>query len=259
MKNKETAAILALVLGIFGVHRFYLGQVGLGILYCMLFWFFGLPAILGVIDAIVLFSMSKEEFDRKYNWRYMQSQQEGSIPQGSYYERETRRFRPRRERFREEQRIQVQKTQNTSAQETLKQNGIKKFKDYDFKGAIEDFSKALAINPKDVALHFNISCAYSLMEEVEKGYYHLSKAVEYGFNDYDKIKTHDALAYLRIQPQWDDFAASGYKLVQQINAPDMATQQSGDLLDQLKKLTEAREKGLLTEEEFASQTKKLLG
>ena len=38
----------------------------------------------------------------------------------------------------------------------FKTSGIKKYKDYDLEGAIEDFSRGLDINQNDVALHFNI-------------------------------------------------------------------------------------------------------
>jgi len=93
----------------------------------------------------------------------------------------------------------------------FKNSGIKKYKDYDLEGAIEDFSQGLSINPKDIALHFNIACAYSMTEVKDKAYYHLSKAVELGFKDFEKIKTKDDLAFVRIQPEFDEFEESGYK------------------------------------------------
>jgi TM2 domain-containing membrane protein YozV len=77
MKDKNVAGILALFLGWVGIHRFYLGQVGLGILYAVFFWF---PVfwLIALIDAIVLFSMDKDVFDVKYNketWDYRKRQQ----------------------------------------------------------------------------------------------------------------------------------------------------------------------------------------
>ena len=64
MKNKTTAALLALFLGWLGIHKFYLGRAGSGILYiCCL----GLFNILGIVDALNLFSMSQDQFDRLYN------------------------------------------------------------------------------------------------------------------------------------------------------------------------------------------------
>jgi len=140
-----------------------------------------------------------------------------------------------------------------------KKSGMEKYKEYDYNGAIEDFEKSLAVDDSDVATHFNIACAYSIMENKEKSFYHLSKAVELGFRDFEKIKTHDALAYLRIQDEFETFVQNNYKLKAGSSAQQEKITEHGDLLEQLNKLAELREKGLLTEEEFVLQKKKLLG
>lgn len=64
-KNKLTAALLALILGGFGAHKFYLGQSGLGVAYLLFFWTF-IPAIIALIEGLVLLSMSEEDFQKKY-------------------------------------------------------------------------------------------------------------------------------------------------------------------------------------------------
>ena len=66
MKSKTTAIILCFLLGGFGVHRFYLGQTGKGLLYLLFCWTF-IPAVIALIDFIVLLFMGKEEFNQKYN------------------------------------------------------------------------------------------------------------------------------------------------------------------------------------------------
>lgn len=66
MKDKSTAAILALFMGTIGVHKFYLGRIGAGIAY-LIFSFTFIPAILGVIDFFVLALMDQDEFNRRYN------------------------------------------------------------------------------------------------------------------------------------------------------------------------------------------------
>ncbi|MCH5307878.1 MAG: NINE protein [Prevotella sp.] len=66
MKSKTTATVLSFFLGGFGIHRFYLGQSGLGILYLLFFWTF-IPAFIALIDFIRLLLMSEEEFNQKYN------------------------------------------------------------------------------------------------------------------------------------------------------------------------------------------------
>nr|WP_257719828.1 TM2 domain-containing protein [Psychrobacter urativorans] len=60
-----TAALLAFFLGGFGAHKFYLGKVGMGILYLIFFWTF-IPAIIAFIEFIILLVMSDDEFNRKY-------------------------------------------------------------------------------------------------------------------------------------------------------------------------------------------------
>jgi TM2 domain-containing membrane protein YozV len=65
-RNRTSAAIFALFLGGLGVHKFYLGQPGLGIVYLLFFWTF-VPAIVGLIEAIVYLSMSDAAFSAKYN------------------------------------------------------------------------------------------------------------------------------------------------------------------------------------------------
>jgi TM2 domain-containing membrane protein YozV len=65
-KNKIVAGILALFLGGIGVHKAYLGKIGAFVL-CVLFCWTGIPAIVAFIEAIILFCMSDEAFDAKYN------------------------------------------------------------------------------------------------------------------------------------------------------------------------------------------------
>jgi TM2 domain-containing membrane protein YozV len=60
-KSKGLAIVLALFLGGLGIHKFYLGKTGLGFLYLIFCWTF-IPAILGLIDAIVLATKSEREF-----------------------------------------------------------------------------------------------------------------------------------------------------------------------------------------------------
>lgn len=63
--SKLAAALLAFFLGGFGVHKFYLGQVGWGIAYLLLCWTF-LPMVASIVDGIVYLTMSDEAFVRRY-------------------------------------------------------------------------------------------------------------------------------------------------------------------------------------------------
>lgn len=65
ISRRIAAAIFAILLGSFGVHRFYLGQIGWGILYVLFCWTL-VPAVAGLIEGILYLTMSDEEFDAKY-------------------------------------------------------------------------------------------------------------------------------------------------------------------------------------------------
>jgi TM2 domain-containing membrane protein YozV len=72
MRSKTTAGVLALFLGGIGVHHFYLGNRGRGLLYLLFCWT-AIPVILAFIEAIMLFTMSDDRFDAKYNGRALAS------------------------------------------------------------------------------------------------------------------------------------------------------------------------------------------
>ena len=65
-KGKVMAGLLALFLGGFGIHHFYLRHVGLGILYLLFCWTF-IPWIVALIEGIIYLCMNNQEFDMKYN------------------------------------------------------------------------------------------------------------------------------------------------------------------------------------------------
>jgi len=284
MKDKNLAAVLAFFGGMVGLHRFYLGQVGLGILYLFIM---PLAFFIGVIDAISFLSMNQEAFDLKYN----QAQYTPSAPprrqqQQPMTDRERRYQQRQRERAAQQQRRQQRRAprqQNRNPRRSApspqatagyaeRQAGLKYFKDFEYDRAIIAFQRALEKNPQDVASHFNIACSYSCEEQADKAFYHLDRAVALGFTDFERIRAHDSLAFLRVQARYDAFAENGYRL-----APDRSEEEvvltnpikeeemvelpeiSDDLLEQLQRLATLREKGLLTEGEFATQKKRLLG
>ncbi len=64
-KNKTTTALLALFLGGIGVHYFYLGKTTAGIIFLLLCWTY-IPALIALVQAIVMFTMSEAQFNEKY-------------------------------------------------------------------------------------------------------------------------------------------------------------------------------------------------
>lgn len=72
-KNKIVAALLALFLGWLGIHKFYLGKNGAGVIMLLggtIGWLLILPpvivGIIAFIEFIVYLVVSDEEFERKY-------------------------------------------------------------------------------------------------------------------------------------------------------------------------------------------------
>lgn len=270
MKDRTTAGVLALVFGWLGLHRFYLGQPGLGILYLIFLPLGFISFFLGFIDGIILLTQDDDLFDAKYNNKpfrpgYSRSERNRSSYQNARDRDRERQQRYQRQEQRQRQRQQPKERRNTNrAPKTnpFKESAIRKYKNYDFEGAIIDFQKSLKVQPTDPVTHFNVACAYSLTEQVEKGYFHLEKAVEQGYNQYDKIKTDGDLAFLRIQDNWEEFVKNGYQsevkapVSKQIEAPE--AKPIDEVIMKIEKLGELKEKGYLSEEEFQAQKSKLL-
>jgi len=229
----------------------------------LLFWIFGTIAVASIFK-IPLFIVGIVAL-MAYRGINQNKQRTGGPPRDGRGGRTNRRYEQRRDRG-DRRRQQAppaprskRKPRNASKANPYKNSGVKKFKDYDYEGAIEDFEKAQQINEDDISVHFNLACAYSLMEDKNKAMYHLDNAVSLGFKDFEKIKTHDALAYLRIQDEFEAFQQNNYQLSGNQAKTMENSGQNTALLEQLQKLAELRQKGLLTEEEFVLQKKKLLG
>ncbi len=66
----KIATILAFpILGGLGIHKFYLGKIGQGILF-LIFCFLIIPSIIALIDFFKFLSMSESEFDNQFNPDY---------------------------------------------------------------------------------------------------------------------------------------------------------------------------------------------
>lgn len=63
--DRLAAALLAIFLGGLGVHKFYLGQTKMGVVYLCFFWTM-IPAIVGFVEGIIYLTKSDEEFHRQY-------------------------------------------------------------------------------------------------------------------------------------------------------------------------------------------------
>ena len=267
MKKKRTTALLALMFGIFGVHRFYLGQRAKGIMHLILFGItmivsieedvpaIFIAAILGFIDAVLFFVMPKEEFDEKYNTRYLGYEESARRP-SRFSKRRNKRDEPQQPRRR---RVEVESVN------TFKESGMRKYDDFDIQAAIIDFRKALNADFKDAQVHFLLACSYSINEEPEKALFHLDKSVDFGFVDFDKIHQVDALAHLRTHNRFEEFVKNSYQIPrylpenEELQLDKMEDEKANNLLDQIAALGALYEKGALTPDEFHEQKQKLFG
>lgn len=68
VKSKVAAGILAIFLGGIGVHKFYMGKIGMGILYLLFCWT-GIPACVGFIEGIIYLCSNDENFQLKHHVR----------------------------------------------------------------------------------------------------------------------------------------------------------------------------------------------
>lgn len=66
MKSKVVAGILGILIGGLGIHKFYLGQTGMGIVYILFCWT-GIPGVIGLIEGILYLVKTDEEFDAQFN------------------------------------------------------------------------------------------------------------------------------------------------------------------------------------------------
>ena len=261
-KNKVIAGILGLFFGPFGAHRFYLGQHRLGMWYLGasiigMFVIKGLSflvpivGIVAFIDAMILFFMPKQDFDRKYNTAVQET-----------LTVETRKFEEPKPKKKTQPKAPPQKSDAEKRFEKLWEKALGVYKEFDYGEAIAALKKAAEIKPNDPEVQFLLACCYSVNEDTEKSLTHLDKAVAFGLKNKERIQSHNDLAFLRMQPQFDVFANNGYRIVKELPEPTEDLLQSKktetpDLLEQLQELKKMREEGQLTEIEYIAMKRKL--
>lgn len=236
--------MLALIFGIFGLHRYYLGKRFQGILHTILFFItFGItiqgngfpaimiPGLLGFMDAVLLAVMPKQDFDEKYNLKYIAYDPIDPSPQESLFD-------------------------------FFKSMGINKYRELDFGGAANLFLKSVEKFGDSPHVHFHLACCYSMLKNSEMTYLHLEKAVKNGLDDFQKIHKHKALEFIRQDIDFKIFVDNNYKATKTEKTevpiePDIQEEKL-DLYASLLKLGDLKEKGLINDEEFTTQKKKIL-
>jgi TM2 domain-containing membrane protein YozV len=64
-KSRPLTILLALLLGNFGVHRFYLGDIAWGVSYLVFFWT-GIPGVIAWLEALYFLTRSNEDWARDH-------------------------------------------------------------------------------------------------------------------------------------------------------------------------------------------------
>ncbi len=281
-KRKGVATALAFFFGMWGVHRFYLGQRKWGFFW-LLSAFIALmitveggadfPPIaifpfLGFLDFILLLAMPRAEFQRKYNKVGEESSKSSRKSRGKK-KREAVTSRKRettttRSSYRSRPQPAKAPVRNTTVKNPALSEGIRLYKKENYFDAIEEFKIAIDVDVNATAAYFNLACCYSILQNPQDAYHYLAKAVEHGFSDYDRIANHEALADLRERDDFDSFVENGYRVVEQLPEPkedliENLQKFNPDILEQIENLGDLMDKGELTRLEFDEQKKRILG
>lgn len=289
MLNKTLAGFFAFFLGVFGVHRFYLGQWFRGILQFAGFFgaifcvnavgdsdgevFFGLMiavmAIAPIITAIVFWATPEKKWLKKYD----------------------------KEAYEEKQPLGIASSFSRRDTKALKAEGIRYYRTGDYDLAIEAFSEASEVDLGDPGTHFNLACSYAQLGQYGEALRHLELSVTFGLPKPERIEKHPALAALRKHDAYRTFRSNNFRRLnllelteskasdtkivgeeetfENFNAPppqpkreraapapvvDMDAPPPGpDLLEQITRLRELHDAGILTQKEYQKQKEKLMG
>ncbi|MBK9103755.1 MAG: NINE protein [Saprospiraceae bacterium] len=259
-KSKSVAALLSILLGLWGVQRFYLGKRIQGILNFGAFflslalvieerfpWFLVALAILSVIEGVLFFVMPQGEFDAKYN-----SGRTTTVKEKKAMKAE--------EKKRNAEPAQARKSRGN----LIIKDAFIAYKAGNYEMARKYFEDALQYDYNDPRTHFMLACCHSIGHDAKQAYFHLASAVDFGFQEFEEIYHNEALTWLRALPDFDAFVANGYRQVAYLNTPkpDLLESKSyydATVLDRIADLGELLERGVISREDFESQKKGLLG
>lgn len=70
MRNKNITVLFALFFWGIGLHRFYLWNYFIGVVYILFCWTF-VPMAISIIEAFYFLFLKKEQFDKIYNMDFL--------------------------------------------------------------------------------------------------------------------------------------------------------------------------------------------
>jgi TM2 domain-containing membrane protein YozV len=266
-KSKSVATMLAFTLGLWGVHRFYLGKRFLGIANFAAFffgmamvieermpWILVMLALIAVIEGVLFSVMPQGEFDAKYN---------NGLPSS----RKERKAMQKEEKKRQPEAAQTRKSRGNF----IIKDAFIAYRSGNYDQARKYFEDALQYDYNDPQTHFMLSCCHSMAKDSKQAYFHLASSVDFGFQEFEEIYHNEALTWLRAQPDFDTFVKNGYRQVAYLSTPKpdlletkndlLETKSYYDttMLDKIADLGELLERGVISKDDFESQKKSILG
>lgn len=101
--------------------------------------------------------------------------------------------------------------------------------------------------------HFELACFYSLIQDKNKTFDHLNKAVFYGYKKVENIEKEPDLKWIRHQDEFKEFKANDYKII----SPAIKTSKD-NYIEELRELGKLKDEGIITEKEFQDLKEKIL-
>lgn len=256
--KKRTSIMFALLLGFIGIHRFNLGHWHIGMLYIVLFIismsndlvlpFFDhnpwvtMAACVGYVEAFRFYSMSEEEYAERY------LEPAPVIRKGKYLKGKVIESNPH----------QVKRKLLKTANDL--------FESFQYQEAAQAYEKVLSKDYNDGRVRVLAARCYSLVEDEVSAYRHLNLAVKLDAPNLNLIHIDEGFAWLRTRDDFELLLSNNFQRKSlNFSTPNVkktpsftTTQKKSTILDQLERLGEMKERGLLSVDEFERAKQRLL-
>lgn len=254
-KSKVVAGFLALFLGGFGAHRFYLGQSQLGLLYIAGLFMFGVSIVVGFVDGFRYLLMSDANFTEKLRGGSTSSSQLAPVPQVEQ-EQPTHLTQIHTEKFDLALLARELKITRRLYATTIKQTidtSITNAREGEFTVDLASISGVRLMPASDDKMrmgYFSGRLAFiSSLDTVNQ----IIGSRHQGDLEFDFTKSSEAKVRAFVRA----FEARREELRASVQENPIVSS-SKSLSDELKEIAELRASGLLTEEEFAKAKQKFL-
>ncbi len=252
--RRKMGIVFAITLGWCGVHRFIMGQWQWGLAHIFMFvasmailegapgitpWT-TLSAFVAYYTAFRWWRMSNEEFADEY----LEPVEEEV---GGKYLKGTATANP--------------KVISGKARRKILASAKTLYDRFDYQGASELYEDALDMDLSDGDSRVLAARCYSLLEDAEAAYRHLRKAVLLKANNLDIISKDEGFAWLRTREDYTSRRRAGYGPIESFvdsSSPQALPPRQDNILERLEKLGELKERGLLDDDEFIREKKRLL-